>query len=113
MTHLPPPSSSFASPACLPTSAAPWINALPVPNYTGELAMPGGRTASKQPGKLSWQLLFSEALRHQRVLPAVEHPLTPPSSMVDTTQGTTMDRILQEISAVGRKLEVWTVPWLR
>ncbi|KAJ1105236.1 hypothetical protein NDU88_002644 [Pleurodeles waltl] len=67
--------------------------------------MPGGGSASKQPGKPSRQLLFSEALRHQRVPPAEEHPLTPPSSMADTTQGATMDRIIQEISAVGRKLE--------
>ncbi|KAJ1130942.1 hypothetical protein NDU88_009286 [Pleurodeles waltl] len=67
--------------------------------------MPGGRTANKQPGKPSRQLFFSEALRHQRDPPAEEHPLTPPSSMADTVQGATMDRILQEISAVGRKLE--------
>ncbi|KAJ1175103.1 hypothetical protein NDU88_000394 [Pleurodeles waltl] len=67
--------------------------------------MPGGRTASKQSGKPSWQLLFSEALHHQRAPPAEEHPLIPPSSMAETTQGATMDRILQEISVVGRKLE--------
>ncbi|KAJ1159996.1 hypothetical protein NDU88_000498 [Pleurodeles waltl] len=73
--------------------------------YTGELAMPGGGTVSKQSGKPSRQLLFSEALRHQRVTPAEEHPLISPSSMAEPTQGATMDRILQEISAVGRKLE--------
>ncbi|KAJ1171812.1 hypothetical protein NDU88_003670 [Pleurodeles waltl] len=69
--------------------------------------MPGGRTASKQSGKPSRKLLFSEALRHQRApSPAAEeHPLIPPSSMAETTQGETMDRILQEISAVGRKRE--------
>ncbi|KAJ1204336.1 hypothetical protein NDU88_008114 [Pleurodeles waltl] len=61
--------------------------------------------ASKQPGKPSWQLLFSEALRNQRAPPAGEYPLIPTSSMEDTTRGTTMDCILQEISAVGRKLE--------
>ncbi|KAJ1149660.1 hypothetical protein NDU88_002465 [Pleurodeles waltl] len=33
------------------------------------------------------------------------HPLTPPSSMGYTTQGATIDCILQEISAVGGKLE--------
>ncbi|KAJ1161519.1 hypothetical protein NDU88_002004 [Pleurodeles waltl] len=64
-----------------------------------------GRTASKQPGRPSRQLLFSEALHHQRAPPAKEHPLIPPSSMVDTMQGATMDRILQEISTVARKLE--------
>ncbi|KAJ1139830.1 hypothetical protein NDU88_006194 [Pleurodeles waltl] len=67
--------------------------------------MPGGRTTSKQSGKPSRQLLFSEALRHQRVPPTEEHPLIPPSSMAEPTQGATMDLILQEISAVGRKLE--------
>ncbi|KAJ1140285.1 hypothetical protein NDU88_006642 [Pleurodeles waltl] len=67
--------------------------------------MPGGRTANRQPGKPSRQLFLSEALRHQRDPPTEEHPLTPPISMVDTVQGATMDRILQEISAVGRKLE--------
>ncbi|KAJ1205489.1 hypothetical protein NDU88_000923 [Pleurodeles waltl] len=34
-----------------------------------------------------------------------ECPLTPPSTMVDPTERATMDRIVQEISAVGRKLE--------
>ncbi|KAJ1114241.1 hypothetical protein NDU88_002480 [Pleurodeles waltl] len=63
--------------------------------------MLGGKTASKPPGKLSRQLLFSEALRHQKVLPAEEHPLPPPSNMADATQSKAMDRILQEIPAVG------------
>ncbi|KAJ1193511.1 hypothetical protein NDU88_002808 [Pleurodeles waltl] len=67
--------------------------------------MPDGRTSSKYPGKPSRQLLYSEALRHQRVPPTEEHSLTPSSSMAESTQGVTMDRILQEISAVGRKLE--------
>ncbi|KAJ1124290.1 hypothetical protein NDU88_002751 [Pleurodeles waltl] len=67
--------------------------------------MPGGGTVSKQSGKPSRQLLFSEALHHQRVPPAEEHPLIPPSSMAEPTQGVTMDRILQGILAVGRKLE--------
>ncbi|KAJ1176756.1 hypothetical protein NDU88_002023 [Pleurodeles waltl] len=76
-----------------------------VGGLNGELAMPGGRTASKQSGKPSWQLLFSEALRHQRALPTEEPPLIPPSSMAETMQGAAMDRILQEFSAVGCKLE--------
>ncbi|KAJ1177190.1 hypothetical protein NDU88_002452 [Pleurodeles waltl] len=67
--------------------------------------MPGSRTVSKQSGKPSRQLLFSEALRHQRVPPAEENPFIPPSSMAEPTQGATMNRILQEISAVGLKLE--------
>ncbi|KAJ1100421.1 hypothetical protein NDU88_005507 [Pleurodeles waltl] len=67
--------------------------------------MHGGKTASKQQGKPSRQLLFLEALHHQGFPPAEEHPLTLPSRMADTTQGATMDCILQEILAVGRKLE--------
>ncbi|KAJ1189066.1 hypothetical protein NDU88_005817 [Pleurodeles waltl] len=69
--------------------------------------MPGGRSASKQSGKPSQQLLFSEALPQQRApsIAVEEHPLTPPSTMADPTQGVTMESILQEISAVGRKLE--------
>ncbi|KAJ1141529.1 hypothetical protein NDU88_007859 [Pleurodeles waltl] len=67
--------------------------------------MSGCKTASKQPSKLSRQLLFSEALRHQGVPPAEEHPLSPSSSRADTTEGATMDRILQEISVLGHKLD--------
>ncbi|KAJ1151588.1 hypothetical protein NDU88_004368 [Pleurodeles waltl] len=67
--------------------------------------MPGVRTASKESSKLLRQLLFSEALHHQRVPPTEEHPLIPPNSMAEPTQGATMDHILQLISAVGRKLE--------
>ncbi|KAJ1187122.1 hypothetical protein NDU88_003901 [Pleurodeles waltl] len=69
--------------------------------------MPGGRTSGKRSGKPTRKLLFSEALQHSRVpssAPEV-HPTTPPSNMVDQTQGATMDRILQEISAVGCRLE--------
>ncbi|KAJ1177191.1 hypothetical protein NDU88_002453 [Pleurodeles waltl] len=92
-------------PAFPPTSAALWVGTLPILIYTGELAMPGSRTVSKQSGKPSRQLLFSEALRLQRVPPAEENPFIPPSSMAEPTQGATMNRILQEISAVGLKLE--------
>ncbi|KAJ1126904.1 hypothetical protein NDU88_005310 [Pleurodeles waltl] len=67
--------------------------------------MPRGRPGSKPPGKSPRQLLFSEALRHQKVPPAEEHPPPSHTSMADATQGATMDRILQEISAVSRKLE--------
>ncbi|KAJ1137713.1 hypothetical protein NDU88_004111 [Pleurodeles waltl] len=67
--------------------------------------MPGGRTSSKHPGKPSRQLLFSEALCHQRVPPTEEQSLAPSSRMAQSTQGATMDRILQEISAVAHKLE--------
>ncbi|KAJ1109999.1 hypothetical protein NDU88_007354 [Pleurodeles waltl] len=69
--------------------------------------MPGGRTSGKHSGKPSRQLLFSEALQHSRALSPASgvHPTTPPSNMVEQTQGATMDRYLQEISAMGRNLE--------
>ncbi|KAJ1218885.1 hypothetical protein NDU88_006456 [Pleurodeles waltl] len=67
--------------------------------------MPRSKTASKVPGKPGRQLLFSEALRQQKHLPTADS--SPPShaTMSEDAQGVSMDRILQEISAVGRKLE--------
>ncbi|KAJ1203854.1 hypothetical protein NDU88_007635 [Pleurodeles waltl] len=68
--------------------------------------MPMGKTG-KASGKPACQLLFSEAL-HQQKHPLVEDPPLHPhitSNMAEGTQGASMDRILQEISAVGRKLE--------
>ncbi|KAJ1110016.1 hypothetical protein NDU88_007371 [Pleurodeles waltl] len=69
--------------------------------------MHGGRMSGKHSGKPTRQLLFSQALQHLRApSPTSEvHPTTPPSNMADQTQGATMDRILQEISTVGRRLE--------
>ncbi|KAJ1142385.1 hypothetical protein NDU88_008711 [Pleurodeles waltl] len=59
----------------------------------------------KATGKPVRQLLFSEALRQQKHSPVVD-PLTPPhTNMTEDTQGASMDRILQEISEVGRQLE--------
>ncbi|KAJ1201752.1 hypothetical protein NDU88_005558 [Pleurodeles waltl] len=68
--------------------------------------MPWGRSANKHSGKLARQLL-SEALRHPRALPPTsqEHPINQSCVMADTSQGANMDRTLQEISAVGRRLE--------
>ncbi|KAJ1105756.1 hypothetical protein NDU88_003161 [Pleurodeles waltl] len=64
-----------------------------------------GKTAGKASDKPARQLLFSEALRQQKYSPAAD-PLPPPhASMTEDAQGASMDRILQEISAVGRKLE--------
>ncbi|KAJ1169856.1 hypothetical protein NDU88_001744 [Pleurodeles waltl] len=60
---------------------------------------------SKTTGKPASQLLFSEALRQQKHPPAEDLPPPPRTSMADDTQGVTMDRILQEILAVSRKLE--------
>ncbi|KAJ1194363.1 hypothetical protein NDU88_003652 [Pleurodeles waltl] len=66
--------------------------------------MPRGKATGKATGKTARQLLFSEALRQQKH-PPTEDPLPPRANMADDMQGATMDRILQEISAVGRKLE--------
>ncbi|KAJ1116205.1 hypothetical protein NDU88_004423 [Pleurodeles waltl] len=67
--------------------------------------MPRGKTAGKTPGKPARQLLFSEALRQQKHPSAEDQPPLPRNSMANDTQGATMDHILQEISAVSRKLE--------
>ncbi|KAJ1197587.1 hypothetical protein NDU88_001444 [Pleurodeles waltl] len=67
--------------------------------------MPRGKTAGKTPGKPALQVIVSEALCQQKH-PSAEDPLPfPRISMADDTQGVTMDRILQEISPVSRKLE--------
>ncbi|KAJ1089077.1 hypothetical protein NDU88_002230 [Pleurodeles waltl] len=69
--------------------------------------MPGGRTSGKQIGKpsrncSSWKLYkISRALSPASELQA----FTPPGIMKEPAQGATMDRILQEILAVGRRLE--------
>ncbi|KAJ1218688.1 hypothetical protein NDU88_006265 [Pleurodeles waltl] len=73
--------------------------------------MPRGKTTGKPPGNTARQLLFSEALRQQKH-PPVKDPKDPPphchintGNMEEGPQGASMDRILQEISAMGRKLE--------
>ncbi|KAJ1128454.1 hypothetical protein NDU88_006832 [Pleurodeles waltl] len=70
--------------------------------------MPRGKVTGKPSGKPARQLLFSEALRQQKYPPAKDplpHPPTNTGNMEEGPQGASMDRILQEISAVGRKLE--------
>ncbi|KAJ1159705.1 hypothetical protein NDU88_000210 [Pleurodeles waltl] len=69
--------------------------------------MPGSRSSNKHLGKPARQLLFLEALRQTRApTPAPqEHPINQSRAMADASQGAIMDRILQEISAVGRRLE--------
>ncbi|KAJ1213966.1 hypothetical protein NDU88_001595 [Pleurodeles waltl] len=67
--------------------------------------MPRGKTAGKVPCKPARQLLFSEALRQQKHPATADSPPPSHDTMSDNTQGASMDRILQEISAVGRKLE--------
>ncbi|KAJ1181923.1 hypothetical protein NDU88_007122 [Pleurodeles waltl] len=61
----------------------------------------------KSSGKPAHQLLFSEALHQQKHPPAEDPPHHPHinSNMAEDTQGASMDRILQEISAVWLKLE--------
>ncbi|KAJ1196320.1 hypothetical protein NDU88_000191 [Pleurodeles waltl] len=73
--------------------------------------MPRGKTTGKPPGNTARQLLFSEALRQQKH-PPVKDPKDPSphcpintGNMEEGPQGASMDRILQEIAAVGRKLE--------
>ncbi|KAJ1177416.1 hypothetical protein NDU88_002671 [Pleurodeles waltl] len=57
----------------------------------------------KTSGKPARQLLFSEALRQQKHPP--QRTPYPRTNMTDDMQGVSMDRILQEISAVCCKLE--------
>ncbi|KAJ1114189.1 hypothetical protein NDU88_002428 [Pleurodeles waltl] len=67
--------------------------------------MPRGKATGKATGKPARQLLFYEALCQQKHPSAEDPPPLPCANMADDMQGTTMDRILQEISAVGHKLE--------
>ncbi|KAJ1150576.1 hypothetical protein NDU88_003366 [Pleurodeles waltl] len=70
---------------------------------------------AREGGALAWRACRNRALRRavtrssttfEGPVPASEvHPITPPSTMADPTQRATMDRILQDISAVGRRLE--------
>ncbi|KAJ1134357.1 hypothetical protein NDU88_000809 [Pleurodeles waltl] len=68
--------------------------------------MPGVRSSNKHSSKPARQLLFSEALQHSETShPAPKaHPPGQPCTMTDHAQGTTMDHILQDISAVGCRL---------
>ncbi|KAJ1100253.1 hypothetical protein NDU88_005340 [Pleurodeles waltl] len=63
--------------------------------------MPGGRSTDKPSDKPARQLLFSEALQLNKLMPSPVHS----PDMVGTEQATTMDSILQEITAVSRILE--------
>ncbi|KAJ1098576.1 hypothetical protein NDU88_003684 [Pleurodeles waltl] len=70
--------------------------------------MPRGKVTGKSSSKPGRQLLFSEALRQQKHRQAQDpppHPHTTTDNMAEGSQGVSMDRIQQEISAVGRKLE--------
>ncbi|KAJ1108386.1 hypothetical protein NDU88_005762 [Pleurodeles waltl] len=69
--------------------------------------MPGGRSLAKNSGKPARQLLFSEALLHSKTsypAPVAQQP-DRNHNMSDSAQESTIDRTLQEISVVGRRLE--------
>ncbi|KAJ1206644.1 hypothetical protein NDU88_002046 [Pleurodeles waltl] len=73
-------------------------------------AMPGSKLNHKPASKPARQLLFSEALHHKCLTPtttgphASPHP-TEPTTMSDKDHPTTMERILQEITTVSRRIE--------
>ncbi|KAJ1152095.1 hypothetical protein NDU88_004872 [Pleurodeles waltl] len=72
--------------------------------------MPGNKPNHKPVSKPARQLLFSEALQHKRLTPTKINPQTSPPLNKSTTkpdkdQSTTMDRILQEITTVSRRIE--------
>ncbi|KAJ1115042.1 hypothetical protein NDU88_003270 [Pleurodeles waltl] len=69
--------------------------------------MPGGWSSHKNTGEPARQLLFSEPLLQAKGTPpqTATQPSTTHQEMANPAQEPTMDRILQEISAVGRRLE--------
>ncbi|KAJ1187671.1 hypothetical protein NDU88_004445 [Pleurodeles waltl] len=72
--------------------------------------MSGSKPNHKPARKLARQLLFSEALHHKRLTPTttgphISPPPTEPTTISDKDHSTTMDRILQEITTVSRRIE--------
>ncbi|KAJ1171453.1 hypothetical protein NDU88_003314 [Pleurodeles waltl] len=72
--------------------------------------MSGSKPNHKLAGKPARQLLFSEALHQKRPIPMTTEtytssPSTQPVTTSDKEQSTTMERILHEITAVGRRIE--------
>ncbi|KAJ1192068.1 hypothetical protein NDU88_001380 [Pleurodeles waltl] len=72
--------------------------------------MPGNKPNHKSTSKPAQQLLFSEALQHKRITSTTTSPHTSPpptelTTMADKSHPTTMDRILQEITTVSRRIE--------
>ncbi|KAJ1199088.1 hypothetical protein NDU88_002926 [Pleurodeles waltl] len=69
--------------------------------------MPSGKATGISSGKQAQQLLFSEAVQLTRPASSAAGPNPPaqPPTISDTEQTKTMERILQEISAVSRRLE--------
>ncbi|KAJ1207363.1 hypothetical protein NDU88_002754 [Pleurodeles waltl] len=73
-------------------------------------AMPGNKLNKKSASKPARQLLFSEALQPKRLAfattsPQTSSPPTESTTMADKSHLTTMDRILQEITTVRRRIE--------
>ncbi|KAJ1164858.1 hypothetical protein NDU88_005291, partial [Pleurodeles waltl] len=72
--------------------------------------MPGNKLNQKSASKPAQQLLFSEALQHNRLAstttnPQTSSPPTEPTTMADKSHPTTIDWILQEITTVSRRIE--------
>ncbi|KAJ1180698.1 hypothetical protein NDU88_005915 [Pleurodeles waltl] len=72
--------------------------------------MPDNKLNQKSVSKPARQLLFSEALQHKRLASTTTNPQTssPPTestTMAEKSHSTTMDRILQEITTVSRRIE--------
>ncbi|KAJ1172073.1 hypothetical protein NDU88_003925 [Pleurodeles waltl] len=72
--------------------------------------MPGNKLNQKPASKPARQLLFSEALQHKRLASTTTNPQTssPPTestTMAEKSHSATMDRILQEITTVSRRIE--------
>ncbi|KAJ1161673.1 hypothetical protein NDU88_002156 [Pleurodeles waltl] len=72
--------------------------------------MPGSKPNHKPASKPARQLLFLEVLHHKRLTPTMTDPHaspppTEPITMSDKEHSTTMERILQEITTVSRRIE--------
>ncbi|KAJ1101106.1 hypothetical protein NDU88_006179, partial [Pleurodeles waltl] len=72
--------------------------------------MHGNKLNQKATSKPTRQLLFSEALQHKRLAstsinPQTSSPPTESTTMAEKSHSTTMDRILQEITTVSRRIE--------
>ncbi|KAJ1170204.1 hypothetical protein NDU88_002085 [Pleurodeles waltl] len=72
--------------------------------------MPGNKLNQKSASKPAQQLLFSEALQHKRlasttISPQTSPPLIESTTMADKNHPTTMDRLLQKITTVSRRIE--------
>ncbi|KAJ1207610.1 hypothetical protein NDU88_003000 [Pleurodeles waltl] len=69
--------------------------------------MPGGKPTGKSTGRTARHPLFSEALQHSRPMTTTEgqQPTVLPHTMAKPEQETTMEHILQKITAIGQGIE--------